>query len=74
MSTFSTAQDQFVAVGKDGIKLSYRRLGPAVGTPLVMLMGFRSASSQLHLYPKFTDEKELLTICSEGQWTNGTPS
>lgn len=50
MATFSTAQDLFAPVGKDGHRMSYRLLGPSPSfsgkTPLVMLMGFRGTMDQ----------------------------
>lgn len=50
MATFSTAQDLFMPVGKDGHRMSYRLLGPSPSssgkTPLVMLMGFRGTMDQ----------------------------
>ncbi|KAH8890206.1 alpha/beta-hydrolase [Thozetella sp. PMI_491] len=39
MATYETAEDQFVTV--DGVQYAYRRVGPARGVPLVMLMHFR---------------------------------
>ncbi|KAL0465934.1 Alpha/Beta hydrolase protein [Neurospora intermedia] len=49
-TTFSTAQDLFIPLGKDGQRMSYRLLGPSpsssVNTPLVMLNGFRCTMDQ----------------------------
>lgn len=43
MASYETAQDQFVDVGD--VTFAYRHLGPARGIPLVLLMGYRWASS-----------------------------
>jgi hypothetical protein len=39
MSTYETAQNQFITV--DGIKFAYRRFGSGNGVPLTLLMHFR---------------------------------
>nr|CAD70723.1 conserved hypothetical protein [Neurospora crassa] len=50
MASFSTAQDLFIPLGKDGQRMSYRLLGPSPSSsgkiPLVMLMGFRGTMDQ----------------------------
>lgn len=40
MATYQTAKDEFVTV--DGVRFAFRRLGLPSGTPLVLLMHFRS--------------------------------